>query len=187
MSLTAQKPGNPAGVIVLRRGPNTGAASLRRSVPEQAPSGRNVFPSVPPHFGRTVKRLLGLLLLTADLGGGGGNTFITFPPPACFGKYSKPSASLDSLSSRSGLPSRSPNANGNRSLFISTLRPTAMLFTYKLNYSGFIDAPANIAEARRILMEKMKADPASFIAKLEPAEPSCHSVLDVFKKALGAG
>lgn len=58
-----------------------------------------------------------------------------------------------------------------------------MLWQYWLN-SGFIDAPANVAEARKILIEKIKADPAAFVGRLIPTEPSCRSLADVFKKVM---
>ncbi len=50
-----------------------------------------------------------------------------------------------------------------------------MLWKYSLPYSGYIDAPADLAEARKILAEKLKADPYAFINKLEPAEPTPHA------------
>lgn len=45
-----------------------------------------------------------------------------------------------------------------------------MLWKYQLTYSGFIDSSASVADARKALMDRMRADPAAFISKLEPAE-----------------
>ncbi len=53
-------------------------------------------------------------------------------------------------------------------------QPT-MLWKYSLNaYSGFIDAEPTIAEARKAL-----------IGKLEPAEPSPHTLMDLGKRVFG--
>jgi hypothetical protein len=60
-----------------------------------------------------------------------------------------------------------------------------MLWKYSLPFNGYIDAPANIAEARRLLAEKMRADPYAFINKLEPAEPSASTMIDLGKRVFG--
>ncbi len=60
-----------------------------------------------------------------------------------------------------------------------------MLWKYSMPYSGYIDAPADIVAARNALIERMRADPASFISKLEPAEPSVNTMLDLGKRVLG--
>ena len=52
-----------------------------------------------------------------------------------------------------------------------------MLWKYSLQFNGLFDAPANLVDARRCLIEKIKADPASFISKIESAEPTCPSLL----------
>jgi len=52
-----------------------------------------------------------------------------------------------------------------------------MLWKYSLQFSGMIDAPNSIVEARKLLIERIKADPGSFISKLETAEPICPSLL----------
>ncbi len=61
----------------------------------------------------------------------------------------------------------------------------AMLWKYSLPFGGMIDAPADLVAARNLLIEKIKADPGAFITKMEPAEPSCKTLSDVFKKAVG--
>lgn len=62
-----------------------------------------------------------------------------------------------------------------------------MLWSYKLNaYSGFVETDvASIAEARRALIAKIAADPAALIGKLEPAELSPHTILDLGKRVFG--
>jgi hypothetical protein len=60
-----------------------------------------------------------------------------------------------------------------------------MLWKYSLPFSGYIDAPADIAEARKVLAEKLRTDPYAFINKLEPAEPSPHTLVDLGKKVFG--
>ncbi len=52
-------------------------------------------------------------------------------------------------------------------------------------YSGYIEAPADLAEARRILAEKIKADPYALINKLEPAEPTANTLVDLGKRVFG--
>jgi len=69
--------------------------------------------------------------------------------------------------------------------FISPLPLTPMLWSYKLNYAGFIDAPADIAQARHALAEKIKTDPYAFISKVEPVEPSVKTVADFAKAVIG--
>jgi len=59
-----------------------------------------------------------------------------------------------------------------------------MLWKYSLQWSGMLDAPSSIVEARAALIAKMKADPAAFISKLEPAEAQCPSLL---KRVTGLG
>lgn len=51
-------------------------------------------------------------------------------------------------------------------------------------YSGYLEAPADLPEARRLLAEKLRADPYSFISKMEPCEPSVKTVGDLFKKII---
>lgn len=63
--------------------------------------------------------------------------------------------------------------------------PTPMLWKYNLQFSGMLDAPNSLVEARRLLIEKMKADPAAFISKLEAAEPSCQGFVDLAKRVCG--
>ncbi len=60
-----------------------------------------------------------------------------------------------------------------------------MLWKYSLPFNGYIDAPPNIAEARKTLAEKMRADPYAFINKLEPAEPSANTFVDLGKRVFG--
>lgn len=62
-----------------------------------------------------------------------------------------------------------------------------MLWTYKLNFTGFIEAPADIATARKALAEKLRADPYAFISSLTPTEPSCKTLGDVVKKVFTGG
>lgn len=62
-----------------------------------------------------------------------------------------------------------------------------MLWSYKLTFGGYIDAPADIVEARRMLADKMKADPHAFISSLTPQEPSCKSVGELVKKVFTGG
>lgn len=45
-----------------------------------------------------------------------------------------------------------------------------MLWKYTLPYSGYIEAPADINQARKLLAEKIRSDPMSLIQRLEPAE-----------------
>lgn len=52
-------------------------------------------------------------------------------------------------------------------------------------YSGYIDGPADLSEVRRLLAEKIKADPYAFINKLEPAEPTPHTLVDLGKRVFG--
>jgi hypothetical protein len=59
-----------------------------------------------------------------------------------------------------------------------------ILWKYSMPYSGYIEAPADLPEARRMLAEKMRADPYSFINKMEPCEPSVKTVGDLFKKII---
>lgn len=61
--------------------------------------------------------------------------------------------------------------------------PTTMLWSYWTN-SGYLDASSDIAEARQMLIEKMRTDPDAFIGKLTPCEPSCKTLAGVFKKAI---
>src|SRR5438105_4448127 len=51
-----------------------------------------------------------------------------------------------------------------------------MLWSYKLNFTGYIEAPSDLAEARQKLAEKMSADPFAYISSLTPMEPSCRTV-----------
>lgn len=60
-----------------------------------------------------------------------------------------------------------------------------MLWKYSLQFTGYLEAPASVVEARHLLMEKMKTDPASFISKLEPAEPSASTLVDLGKRVMG--
>jgi len=60
-----------------------------------------------------------------------------------------------------------------------------MLWKYSLPFNGYIEAPADIAQARHALAEKMKADPYAFINKLEPAEPSATTLVDLGKRVFG--
>lgn len=60
-----------------------------------------------------------------------------------------------------------------------------MLWKYSLNWSGFIEAPASLSEARKLLIEKLQADPAAIISKIEPAEPSPHTLVDLGKRVFG--
>lgn len=62
---------------------------------------------------------------------------------------------------------------------------TTMLWKYSMPFGGMIDAPADLVAARNLLIEKIKADPGALITKLEPAEPSCKTLSDVFKRAVG--
>lgn len=65
----------------------------------------------------------------------------------------------------------------------SSLPKPFMLWRYSLNaYSGFIDSDASITAARQALAEKIKADPFALIGKLEPAEPTPHTLLDLGKR-----
>lgn len=60
-----------------------------------------------------------------------------------------------------------------------------MVWKYSMPFSGYIDAPADFAEARRVLAEKIKADPFAFINKLEPAEATPHTMMDLGKRVFG--
>jgi hypothetical protein len=60
-----------------------------------------------------------------------------------------------------------------------------MLWNVSHPFQSMIDAPSDIAEARRIMIEKIKADPAAFITKLTPAEPSAKTLLDLGKRVFG--
>ena len=60
-----------------------------------------------------------------------------------------------------------------------------MLWKYSLQFSGFLDAPSDLVAARKALMERMVADPGSFISKLEPAEPSAQTIVDLGKRVFG--
>ena len=60
-----------------------------------------------------------------------------------------------------------------------------MLWQYWLN-SGFIEA-SDLASARRLLLEQIKNNPNAVLGRIVPTEPSCKNVIDVFKRALGAG
>lgn len=60
-----------------------------------------------------------------------------------------------------------------------------MLWKFKMPFEGYIEASSSLAEARQTLIEKIKADPASFISKLEPAEPTAHTMLDLGKRVFG--
>lgn len=63
---------------------------------------------------------------------------------------------------------------------------TNILWKFSLNsYSGFIEAEPNIAEARKALIAKIAADPGALIGKLEPAEPSPHTLVDLGKRVFG--
>jgi len=44
-----------------------------------------------------------------------------------------------------------------------------MLWKYSLQFNGLFDAPSNLVDARRHLIERIKTDPAAFISKIEPA------------------
>jgi hypothetical protein len=52
-----------------------------------------------------------------------------------------------------------------------------MLWKYSLQFSGLFDAPNSLCDARRLLIERIKADPSAFICKIEPAEQVCPSLL----------
>lgn len=52
-----------------------------------------------------------------------------------------------------------------------------MLWKYGLTFSGFIEAPNSLPEAREVLLEKLRSDPGAFITKIEPAEQVCPSLL----------
>jgi hypothetical protein len=60
-----------------------------------------------------------------------------------------------------------------------------MLWKYSLNWSGFIEAPSSLSEARKFLIMKIATDPASVISKLEPAEPTPHTLVDLGKRVFG--
>jgi hypothetical protein len=60
-----------------------------------------------------------------------------------------------------------------------------MLWRYSLNFTGFIEAPADIAQARQALIDKIAIDPASIISRIEPAEPSAKNLVDLGKKVFG--
>lgn len=60
-----------------------------------------------------------------------------------------------------------------------------MLWKYTMPYSGMIDGPASLSEARKLLIEKIKADPAAFISKMEPAEPTPTNMIELGKRVLG--
>ncbi|HEX3152319.1 MAG TPA: hypothetical protein VHR66_29870 [Gemmataceae bacterium] len=51
-------------------------------------------------------------------------------------------------------------------------------------FNGYIEAPADLPEARRLLAERMRTDPYSFISKMEPVEPSVKTIGDLFKKII---
>jgi len=74
----------------------------------------------------------------------------------------------------------------NTNALIHPLPTTAMLWSYKLNaYSGFIEAEASVAEARKALAARIAADPYALIGALTPAEPSCSSLGDFAKRVIG--
>lgn len=60
-----------------------------------------------------------------------------------------------------------------------------MLWRYSLNFTGFIDAPADLVQARQALIDKIASDPASYVSKLEPAEPSAKNLVDLGKRVFG--
>ncbi len=60
-----------------------------------------------------------------------------------------------------------------------------MLWSYSLQFGGFIDAPNSLSEARQILIAKIKADPAAFVSKMVPAEPTQKTLVDLGKAVFG--
>lgn len=60
-----------------------------------------------------------------------------------------------------------------------------MLWKYGLNYSGFIDAPASVSDARKVLIDDLRAHPEKYITRLEPAEPTTTSLVELGKRVIG--
>jgi hypothetical protein len=58
-----------------------------------------------------------------------------------------------------------------------------MLWQYRLK-AGFFEAPSNVAEARKILIERIKADPADLVSWLAPTEPTVKTLADVVKRVI---
>ena len=60
-----------------------------------------------------------------------------------------------------------------------------MLWTIGHPFQSIIEAPNDIAAARRVMIEKLKSDPGVFITKITPAEPSVKNLLDLGKAVFG--
>jgi hypothetical protein len=60
-----------------------------------------------------------------------------------------------------------------------------MLWNISHPFQSIIDAPADLAAARQMMIEKIKADPGAFITKITPAEPSPHTLFDLGKRVFG--
>ena len=60
-----------------------------------------------------------------------------------------------------------------------------MLWNISHPFQSIIEAPNDLAAARQAMIEKIKADPGSFITKITPAEPSAKTLLDLGKAVFG--
>jgi hypothetical protein len=60
-----------------------------------------------------------------------------------------------------------------------------MLWEYRLNFSGLFDAPASLVEARRKLVEDIRAHPERYISGLRPCEPNNTTLLEIGKRVIG--
>ena len=85
----------------------------------------------------------------------------------------------------SGFASFTENTNKDVSLNSTSFPIFTLLWKYSLQFSGFLDAPSDLVSARKLLMERMAADPGSFISKLEPAEPTAQTLVDLGKRVFG--
>lgn len=59
-----------------------------------------------------------------------------------------------------------------------------MLWKISYQFASLIEAPPSIAEARKMVIGKIVADPGAVISKIETAEPTCPSLL---KRVVGLG
>jgi hypothetical protein len=60
-----------------------------------------------------------------------------------------------------------------------------MLWNISHPFQSIVEAGPDLASARLVMIERIKADPGAFITKIAPAEPSAKSLIDLGKQVFG--
>lgn len=72
-------------------------------------------------------------------------------------------------------------------IYLFTLPSTmkAILWEYRLNFSGLIEAGPSLVEARQVLMQQLREHPERFISGLKPIQATDPMLVDFGKRLLG--